>query len=138
MSSRKRRKKAVPDRKIPKVRRGEVWYVSAVDAIGSEQQGDRPAVILQSDELNECSPTTVVAFITTQLDKKSIDAHVHIPSHSGLPRKSMVLTEKAREIDKSRLRQKIGKLTRQSMARVDRALKYTLGLRRRKHKNEKT
>ncbi len=126
------------EEKTPRVKRGEIWYVGEVETAGSEQQGNRPAVIVQSDELNANSPTTVIAFITTKLDKKGVKAHVHLPGTGGLPRKSMVLTEKIREIDKSRLRYMMGKLSGQSMARVDRALKYSLGLRKEgKKENER-
>ena len=64
--------------------------------------------------------------------ERIVDAHVHLPGIVGLPKKSMVLTEKIREVDKTRLLDYVGMLDPMSMARVDRALKYTLSIGREK------
>ena len=119
--------------KDKRVKRGEIYMVGPVDAVGSEQHGDRPGLIVQSDELNRCSPTTVICFITSQLEKGGVSAHVRLPGTNGLTKRSMVLTEKVREIDKVRLGAYIGKIDPQSMDRVDRALKYTLDIGGSKH-----
>lgn len=118
--------------------RGEIYYLGQIkDIKGSEQKGDHPVLILQNDELFR-STTVIVAFITSKLDKKGKAAHVWLPEVDGLPKKSMVLCEQIRTIEKSRLEIRLGSLDAKTMNRVDRALKYSLGIKSVKQKKEET
>ena len=116
--------------------RGEIYYLGEIgDIVGSEQRGCHPVLILQSDELFR-SPTVIIAFITSKLDKRGKRAHVWLPDVDGLPKKSMVLCEQLRTVEKSRLETKLGSLDMETMNRVDRALKYSLGIMSTKQKKE--
>ena len=106
--------------------------IGDIDAVGSEQHGDRPVLVIQCDELNGRSPTVLIAFITSQLGKKAVRSHVHLSGVKGLRKRSMVLTEKVREVDKKRLLGYVGKLDDKTMSRVDRAVRYSFGLGRRR------
>src|SRR5437867_11861884 len=46
-------------------RRGEVWMVNFSPGRGSEQRGNRPALIIQNDVGNRHAATTIVAAITS-------------------------------------------------------------------------
>ena len=107
---------------------GEIYEVGSLETVGSEQKGSRPVLVVQNDELNLMSPTVIVLFITSRLDKRGKKAHVKLPSIEGLPKRSMVLTEQIRTIDKRRLLDKRGELDSKTMAKVLRGLKYTLGM----------
>jgi mRNA interferase MazF len=48
-------------------RRGEVWLVDFSPGRGSEQQGSRPALVIQNDVGNEYAATTIVAAITSTI-----------------------------------------------------------------------
>lgn len=94
---------------IMDIKWGDIVYVDFTDnSRDSEQNGIRPAIIIQNDKGNEHSPTTIVASITSQ-DKKPIPTHVWIkPYQSGLNRPSTILCEQIRTIDKSRIISKVG------------------------------
>ena len=56
------------------VKWGDICYVDFGENEGSEQNGIRPAIIIQNDIGNTYSPTTIVASITSQKKK-------HLPTH---------------------------------------------------------
>ena len=60
-----------------KFQRGDVYFVRLELGIGSEQNGVRPVVILQNDVGNACSPTLIVAALTSKIEKKAMQ-----PTHS--------------------------------------------------------
>lgn len=88
---------------------GDVVYVDFTDnSRDSEQNGIRPAIIIQNDKGNEHAPTTIVASITSQ-EKKPIPTHVMVkPYQSGLNKVSTIMCEQIRTIDKSRIISKVG------------------------------
>ena len=88
---------------------GDVVYVDFTDnSRNSEQNGIRPAIIIQNDKGNEHAPTTIVASITSQ-EKKPMPTHVMVkPYQSGLNKVSTIMCEQIRTIDKSRIISKVG------------------------------
>ena len=52
-----------------KFQRGDIYFVKLEAGVGSEQNGARPAVILQNDVGNIYSPTLIVAALTSKTDK---------------------------------------------------------------------
>ena len=61
-----------------KIKRGEIYYADLSPAVGSEQGGIRPVLILQNDTGNKHSPTTIVAAITGRQTKTTLPTHVNI------------------------------------------------------------
>ena len=54
-----------------KFRRGDIYYVQFGNtSTGSEQHGDRPAVIIQNDVGNTYAPTLIVVPLTSNTEKK--------------------------------------------------------------------
>ena len=95
---------------------------------GSEQQGERPVVIIQNDIVNIFMPTVIVAAITSNFDKKKLPVHVEAENNYYLEKKSVILLEQIRTLDKRKLRDKIGKLGYWEMKDLDEALKVSVGL----------
>ncbi|HHX94922.1 MAG TPA: type II toxin-antitoxin system PemK/MazF family toxin [Clostridia bacterium] len=111
------------------VRRGDVFYAELNPVIGSEQGGTRPVLVIQNDIGNQYSPTTVVAAITSQIQKAKLPTHVEIDKKKGgLDKDSVILLEQIRTIDKSRLRHKIAFLDEEIMEKVNHGLEISLGL----------
>jgi mRNA interferase MazF len=115
--------------KITHPRRGEVYLVSLDPTLGAEIRKTRPGLVLQSDIANRSSPITIVAAITSQFGEPLYPTEVLILAREGgLATDSVVLLNQIRSIDKQRLVRRLGKLTPETMARVDRALALSLGL----------
>lgn len=110
------------------VERGEIWWVDWNPGRGSEQIGQRPAVVIQNDMGNTYSPTTIVAAVTTQ-GKRPYPFIVPISaSESGLPQDSFVNLSQILTVDKVRLVRKSGRLSQSKMDEIDEAIKVSLGL----------
>ena len=111
-----------------KFQRGDIFFTRFDNAIGSEQSGNRPAVVLQNDVGNFYSPTLIVATLTSKAEKK-----VNQPTHcllenAGSNMPSVVQAEQIFTIDKSRALKYLGHLTPEEMRRVDDAVRISLAL----------
>lgn len=111
------------------VHRGDIYYADLSPVVGSEQGGVRPVLIIQNDVGNKFSPTVIAAAITSQRDKTNLPTHIEVDAQgSGLIKDSVVLLEQVRTLDKHRLREKMGRLDKNSMSRVNQALSISFGL----------
>ena len=111
------------------VKRGDIYYADLSPVVGSEQGGMRPVLIVQNDTGNRHSPTVIAAAITSQTGKAKLPTHIELSGHSvGLNRDSVILVEQIRTLDKSRLRERMGRLDESTMNAVDNALAVSFGL----------
>lgn len=110
-----------------KFQRGDIYFVRLDSSTGSEQNGTRPAVILQNDVGNTHSPTLIVATLTSKTEKKAAQpTHCLVEPEKLEP--SIVQAEQIFTIDKSRVKRFVGHLTPEEMGRVDDAVKISLAL----------
>ncbi len=107
--------------------RGEVYYADLSPVIGSEQGGYRPVLVVQNNKGNRFSTTVVVAPISSKLTKNHLPTHVVIELE-GLQKKSVILLEQLRTIDKKRIREKVGKVNEAMMQEVNMAMRTSLDL----------
>ncbi len=92
-------------------------------------QNGRPALVIQNDTDNRHSPITIVAAMTAQIARERYPTEVVLhPPEGGLTRPSAVLLNQIRSVDRRRLVGRLGRLKPETMARVDRALRISLGL----------
>ena len=111
------------------VRRGDIYYADLSPVVGSEQGGMRPVLIIQNDTGNRHSPTVIAAAITSQTGKANLPTHITLAARScGLTRESVILLEQVRTLDKSRLRERMGRLDEPAMHQVDSAIAVSFGL----------
>ena len=109
------------------IHRGEIYYADLSPVVGSEQGGYRPVIVLQNNKGNRYSTTVIIAPISSRLTKNPLPTHVMVDC-SSLEKKSVVLLEQIRTIDKKRLREKIGCLDKNMMLKIDNSLQISLGL----------
>ncbi len=109
-------------------KRGDLYLANLNPIRGSEQGGRRPVVVLQNNVGNFFSTTLIVAPLTSQIDKKrSQPTHVYVSHAKGLDKPSIIQLEHIRTIDKVRVINYIGKLSRDQMQRVQDACLKSLG-----------
>jgi mRNA interferase MazF len=113
----------------PACRRGEVWLVNFNPGRGSEQKGVRPALIVQNDVGNQYAATTIVAAITSTLQKYPVTVLLN-RNEAGLKKPSMVNLAQMLTIDKSRLMKRLGTLKAEKVEEVDAAIRISLGVGR--------
>lgn len=120
------------------MKRGQVYYADFKPAVGSEQDGVRPCVIIQNNAGNRTSPTVIVAIATTQ-SKTNLPTHVPVSEEDNcLGLKTTILLEQLRTIDKKRIKNYIGKLSDNTMKRIDEALCISLALHKKGREMKKT
>jgi mRNA interferase MazF len=108
-------------------KRGEVWLVNWNPARGSEQAGRRPALVIQNDIGNEKAPTTIVAAISSSVRVYPMNVQIN-PPEGGLDHTSIIKTSQILTISKERLEKRLGRISRDSMDEVDKAIKLSLAL----------
>ena len=122
------------------IRRGDVFYADLNPAIGSEQGGIRPVLVIQNNLGNQFSPTVLIAPITSKVSKKAnLPTHCKIES-DFLEFDSMVLLEQIRTIDKTRLGKHLGRVEVKQMNSLGKAIKISTGLidpAKEKNKNDR-
>ena len=106
------------------VKRGDIYFVTGTGGTGSEQTGERPAIIVSNDTGNKYAPVVEVVYLTTKR-KTDIPTHVYINSAE---RPSIALCEQIVTVCKSRLERYIGCVTVAEMRRIDSALSTSLGI----------
>jgi len=115
--------------KISDIKRGDIVLAGLEPVKGSEQGGVRPVLVIQNDEGNRFSPTTIIAPITSKEFSKEFPTNVAISKQeSRLNNDSTILLNQIRTIDKSRVIKKISSLDFYTMNKVDLAIKISLGL----------
>ena len=111
-----------------KFQRGDIFFTRFDNATGSEQSGNRPAVVLQNDVGNFYSPTLIVATLTSKTAKKYTQPTHCLLVNDFLSVPSIVQAEQIFTIDKSRALKYLGHLTPEEMRRVDDAVRISLAL----------
>lgn len=113
------------------IRRGDVVYVDLRGAEGTEKQGARPCVVVQNDVGNKFSPLAIVVPITDQRQDKQLPVQVLVSATAlgAWAKDSVIECGHLRTIDRgARITRVVGHLDAAAMAKVDDALRVSLGL----------
>ena len=107
------------------IHRGEIYYADLSPVVGSEQGGYRPVIVLQNNKGNRYSTTVIIAPISS---RNPLPTHVMVDC-SSLEKKSVVLLEQIRTIDKQRIKEKVGMIDSQVMNLINQAIKTSLDIK---------
>ncbi len=112
------------------MRRGEIWWASLGDTVGSGPGYRRPMLVVQSDEFNESAiRTSVCAAITSNMRLAAAPGNVRIARRlSRLPNDSVVNVSQLITLDKSLLTEKVSRLPAESLREVEAGIKLVLAL----------
>ena len=95
------------------IRRYDIVQADLGKAVGSEQAGIRPVLIVQNDQGNKFSNTTIIIPLTSKLKSLNQPTHTLIrkSTDTGLRTDSVLLGEQMRVISNQRIIKKIGSVT---------------------------
>ena len=112
------------------MKRGEIWWADLPDPVASEPGYRRPLVIIQIDEFNRSRINTVVVVgLTTNLRLAEAPGNVLLKSvQTGLPKDSVANASQVLTVDKSFLTEKVGKLRKPELQKLESGLRLVLGL----------
>ena len=110
-------------------KRGDVVRVRLDPVEGSEQAGERPALVISPDLINQHSPVVLVAAITSRKTDKVYPFEALIKQGTaGRAKPSKVMLMQLRAIDKQRIVGRYGSVGDEVMRQVDEAAKVATGL----------
>lgn len=105
--------------------RGEIWTAAA----GSGFAGiPRPAVVIQDDRFDATDSVTICAFTTDPAEAPLFRLPVTPSPQNGLHDVSSLMVDKITTIRRSKLGERVGRLSSEDMVRLDRAIVVFLGL----------
>lgn len=117
------------DRDFRTYHRGEIYFANLNPYQGSEQGGTRPVLLLQNNVANHYSPTVIAIPVTSKVDKKPFQpTHVILKKVPGLDGANLFMAEQIRTLDKHRLGRFVGRLSRDQMRRIEKAVCVSLDL----------
>lgn len=106
------------------MKRGEVWWVNFEPAVGGEVRKQRPAVIVSNDAANKfLNRVQVVPFTSSVGRVYPSEATVQV---RGRDHKAMA--DQLTTVSKSRLDNRLGRLSPGDLAAVEQAIRVQLGL----------
>lgn len=110
--------------------RGEIWWASLPDPIGSEPGYRRPVLIIQDDTFNQSRISTIiVAIITSNTRLAESPGNVLLPSQAtGLPKDSVANVSQILTVDKSFLVERVGVIPESLQEEIDEGLRAVLYL----------
>ena len=112
------------------IQRGEIWWASLPEPVGSEPGYRRPVLIVQSNDFNRSRIATVITVVITS-NTKLVQApgNVFLPQKlTGLSRDSVANISQVVTIDKSFLTERVGTLPPNIFEQVEKGLRLVLRL----------
>lgn len=105
--------------------RGHVYWIALDPAIGAEIAKTRPCVVLSSNEVNLRRKTVVVVPLTSSPALVRFPLLIDVPSAG---RGSKARPEQIRNVDKSRVQQRLGQISDTDLHEIGRGVSRVLGL----------
>lgn len=112
--------------KFTDLHRNQLIWVDFGNNIGSEQNGIRPAVVVQNNKGNKFSSTTIVIPITSQ-NKTKLPTHVKLSENKQLNKSSVALCEQVKVISKERIIKVGNTINDKDSAKIDNAVLISMG-----------
>ncbi len=115
------------------IQRGDILKARFPHASGGRGK-KRPVVVVQADVYNQRLRHAVVAQVTTNLDEKDDPAYLLIEAstpeakRAGLDQDCLVCCTLLSLMSEDRLKEKIGQLSAEALAQLDKCLKAALGI----------
>ena len=111
---------------MAKILRGEIRWADLNPAIGREQSGERPVLILSQDIFNERSGTVIAMALTSQEQRAGFPL-THEISKTKLPKRSWVKISQIRTLSIESIGSRIARATPEEVAQVVEGLNEIIG-----------
>jgi mRNA interferase MazF len=101
-------------------RQGDIYWVRFGPAGDSGPSGRRPAIVIQNDLLNRSNlQTTVVTLLTSNKKLSKVPGNVFLKKGTAnLPKTSVAVVSQMATVDRNRLLEKIGTLSKENLEQV--------------------
>ncbi len=107
------------------MRRSDIWTAAAGGGYAGKP---RPVVIIQDDRFDATESVTVCAFTTDPTEAPLIRLAVEPDEINGLRGRSSLMVDKITTVPRSKLGERVGRLSDEDMVRLGRAVVVFFGL----------
>jgi len=108
------------------IRRGDIYWVDLPDSNGREIKDKRPALVVSNDRQNTASPLIIIMPITSLKESDKVFSF-QVPI--TLEKKSVILVDQIRTLDRDKFKDKIIKAEEKLMEEVERKIHLVLSLK---------
>lgn len=109
-------------------KRGEIFIVDLDPGFGREIRKKRPVLVISNNSLNRILPTVITIPFSSIIPQFIGQDVAVIEVGEGLDKRSAIIVNQIRSVDKERLVKRIGRLSGKHLKQVEEALQITLGL----------
>src|SRR4051794_8013146 len=102
---------------MARILRGDVVWAELNPAVGHEQAGERPVVVLSHDVFNERSGTVIAVAVSSQEPRAGYPL-THEITTAKLPKRSWVRISQIRTLSVQRLGRKLGHVAPEELDRI--------------------
>jgi mRNA interferase MazF len=113
---------------LPEPRRGDVWLVALGAARGGEPGKHRPAVIVSVDDILTGIDDELVVVVPVSSSRSGTPLRPDVSSAEGVDTASVAVCRSVRAVARTRLVERLGTLTPDTLRQVERALALILGI----------
>lgn len=112
------------------IQRGEIWWATLPEPVGSEPGFRCPVLVVQSNDFNRSRISTIIAVvITSNIRLAEAPGNVFLPRKAtSLPKDSVANVSQVITIDKSFLTERVGSLPQESLLSIEQGLRLVLAL----------
>ena len=102
---------------MARILRGDILWAELNPAVGKEQAGKRPVVVLSHDVFNERSGTVIAVAVSSAEPRAGFPLTLEITS-AKLPKRSWVKIAQVRTLSVERLEGKLGRVSAEELERI--------------------
>jgi mRNA interferase MazF len=113
---------------LPEPRRGDLWLVALGAARAGEPGKHRPAVIVSVDDILTGIDDELVVVVPVSSSHSGTPLRPHVSPAEGVDAASVAVCRSIRAVARSRLLERLGTLTPDTMHEIERALALILGI----------
>lgn len=111
---------------MARILRGDVVWAELNPAVGREQAGQRPVVVLSHDVFNDRSGTVIAVAVSSQEPRAGFPLTLEITT-AKLPKRSWVKIGQVRTLSIERLGKKLGRIAPEEIERIVEGLNEIIG-----------
>lgn len=102
---------------MARILRGDVYWAELNPALGHEQAGERPVIVLSHDVFNERSGTVIAIAVSSQEPRAGFPL-THEITTAKLPKRSWARISQIRTLSVERLGRKLGRVAPEELERI--------------------
>lgn len=109
-------------------KRGEIFIANLDPGFGREIRKKRPILIVSNNVMNKTSATVIMVPLSSIVPELTGPHMVNIEENLGLDKRSVIVIDQIRSIDKERIFKKVGSISAKKLEEVEYTLRLVLGL----------